>query len=1290
MKSKAVASKQTAKTSKVRVPVRRASATHATLLDRKLIQPALRVGAANDPLEHEAESNADRVVTMSAPSLDVSVNSEDPQANRTASADQSSQPNTDTFDADPAIPAEQQEPTVAAGEDVDTAGLANDEFSEIENGRPDNPKEEVARAPQEGVAVGAEGGQAPTDVTQAVNQPGAGRALPDGVRQFMEPRFNVPFSDVRIHDTPEDRVTAERIGARAFTYKHHIWLGKGESVDNRRLMAHELTHVVQQTRRKQEQPENAVDRLAEPTVQRGWVANKAEKIARNVPGYTLLCVILGKSPITNKTVTRNATNLIGGFLGLLPGGDALFQKLQETRVLERAFDWVKKRLSTLDITWTRVKRLVGKFIDEKPIFSPIKTAKRIFKPLVQDVITFIKDIKDKILEFIVRGALALAGPYGEKIWGVIEKAKETISIILNNPLAFAKNLISAVVKGFKQFSSNIWKHLKAGLMAWLFGTMQGMNLEMPAKLDFKGIISIALQIVGLTYANFRQTLVKKLGQGGEKKVAFIERSVEVVKILVKEGFVGIWQRVLEMIEGFKTTVIDGIRDFVINTIVMGAISWIAGLSNPIGGIVKVALAIYNMIKAFLERLDQIVALANSIFSSIGAIAKGQLKQAADFIEKTIAATIPLFLAFVAALIPVTGITKTIRTIIKKLQAPVKKAMNKMVTFLVKKAKKLFSKILGKLNKKRKVPAAGFKIGNASHKLIPKKTGNKFSLSIATKPREADVVQQEMQTETKKAKEFGDDAKSVDELKNVMTTEVDQAETALAKVKPEQQKTSTKKTGDKADKETKDAGAKLAKLGPAIAQNPFYEDDPEDGAILRAKEPRIEAIEGDADLYSERGKITSKKIDEVATNAGLGDKGKQRLSNYYENDHIPEKSMAFLVQTYVLKTLKPTIEQGQRDGQAVTEPYVGDIDTRALGTKGEKLPALTIYRPTHRQKTAKDAKRRNHDQITTDAAAETTPQAMVAKLRTGIDAEMQEELKNISGIYNSDKAATEKIRAKVRKGMQQIGTMNKALYGFEPGKPPKVKKGPAKGEGSNLPMMGNAEQGIPNFFDLEGAHSIYGAKPEGVGNYLEYDHVVEATLAEKSRDLNLNDEAIAGGMDAALEAKAQTTADANQAEDAPTAKRILTTAKGRLTKLKEPVFAGKSVMNYNRDQAGTVALYRPVHREVTAAQANIQGSILQGIDLSSAREKVIDYAVSTPKDDTSKAQAQKDIQDKVKTRIDEHITSHSRAIKKFYASEVKDFKRINTSKQANEKIDLVVARVANTLKQLRTESLALFK
>ena len=108
------------------------------------IQPALRVGAANDPMEHEAEAMSERVATMSAPATaSPAAISEDPSDTGSAARredipqiDQDSQPDTDQFESAPPVPADHQDPEVPTTEDVDTAGLENDEFGEIETGEP--------------------------------------------------------------------------------------------------------------------------------------------------------------------------------------------------------------------------------------------------------------------------------------------------------------------------------------------------------------------------------------------------------------------------------------------------------------------------------------------------------------------------------------------------------------------------------------------------------------------------------------------------------------------------------------------------------------------------------------------------------------------------------------------------------------------------------------------------------------------------------------------------------------------------------------------------------------------------------------------------------------------------------------------------------------------------------------------------------------------------------------------------------------------------------------------------
>ena len=79
---------------------------------------------------------------------------------------------------------------------------------------------------------------------------GPGKALDPATRRFMESRFGYDFSIVRLHSDATAAQSARDVNAHAYTVGHHIVFGAGrfqpETHDGRRLLAHELTHVVQQ------------------------------------------------------------------------------------------------------------------------------------------------------------------------------------------------------------------------------------------------------------------------------------------------------------------------------------------------------------------------------------------------------------------------------------------------------------------------------------------------------------------------------------------------------------------------------------------------------------------------------------------------------------------------------------------------------------------------------------------------------------------------------------------------------------------------------------------------------------------------------------------------------------------------------------------------------------------------------------------------------------------------------------------------------------------------------------
>jgi hypothetical protein len=80
---------------------------------------------------------------------------------------------------------------------------------------------------------------------------GSGSPLPQDFRQFIEPRMGFDFGQVRIHTDSEAVQMNQQLTARAFAHGSDVYFGAGQfdasSDGGKRLLAHELTHVVQQT-----------------------------------------------------------------------------------------------------------------------------------------------------------------------------------------------------------------------------------------------------------------------------------------------------------------------------------------------------------------------------------------------------------------------------------------------------------------------------------------------------------------------------------------------------------------------------------------------------------------------------------------------------------------------------------------------------------------------------------------------------------------------------------------------------------------------------------------------------------------------------------------------------------------------------------------------------------------------------------------------------------------------------------------------------------------------------------
>lgn len=431
---------------------------------------------------------------------------------------------------------------------------------------------------------------------------------------------------------------------------------------------------------------------------RNYALNFVRERAGSIPGYRLLTVILERDPISQQPVQRNASNLIQGALDFVPGGAAMFENLQRSGVLQRAYQWFNVEIGKLKLTWPVIRGLFQQAWDSlspADVFSPLKAFERIrgiFAPPLERLLNFARAAGRQVLTFIFEGALSLAGSAGQRVLAIFRRIGAVFGLIVSDPVGFLGNLVKAVKGGFGLFAANIVEHLRRALLEWLFGALSGAGLQLPQRLDLQGIISIVLQVLGLTYAHLKQRLVKLIG---ERAVAAIETGFEFVHLIVTRGLAAAWQKILEFASGLVDTVIGGIRDWVMRSVVGAAVTKLATMLNPAGAVIQAVLGIYNTIMFVIERAQQIAAFVQSVVDSIDNIARGNISAAVSYVERTLGRILPLAINFLARLLNLGGIGDHIRNIINKIQAPINKALDKVTEWIVKTAKKMFAKLTGK-------------------------------------------------------------------------------------------------------------------------------------------------------------------------------------------------------------------------------------------------------------------------------------------------------------------------------------------------------------------------------------------------------------------------------------------------------------------------------------------------------------------------------------------------------------------------------------------------------------------
>ena len=372
---------------------------------------------------------------------------------------------------------------------------------------------------------------------------------------------------------------------------------------------------------------------------------------KDIPGWTLITAMIGLNPLTGERVERNATNILRGVAAFIPGGEERFNQLVESRALERAYQWFVTETTARNLTWPRIQNTFQQAWDSlraEDILHPIDTFRRlagIFSPLLRDLVSFCGAALLKLLEFIFE---AVMGAGGADVLAIIKRARESFTLIIQNPVGFVGNLLRGIGQGVRQFMSNILRHLQQGVINWLTGPVARAGIQMPQQWDAKGILFFVLQILGLTYDNIRGKMVRLMG---ERTVGMLETGFQLVQEIREKGFVeAMKDRISEFFGNFRDMILGRIKSFIQERIVTAGITQLLSMLSPVGAVIQAIIKTYTTIKFFIDKINQILAFVRSVVDSVHRLATGDVSGAANFIENSIARTIPIVLDFLARFI----------------------------------------------------------------------------------------------------------------------------------------------------------------------------------------------------------------------------------------------------------------------------------------------------------------------------------------------------------------------------------------------------------------------------------------------------------------------------------------------------------------------------------------------------------------------------------------------------------------------------------------------------------------
>ena len=332
------------------------------------------------------------------------------------------------------------------------------------------------------------------------------------------------------------------------------------------------------------------------------------------------------------------------------------------------------------------------------IDDPIKFMKDLFKGIGDGIKNFASNIGKHLLNGLVTwlfgniGAelklpekfdlkgfldilLQVLGLTKDYIFGLVEQ------ILGTNVVELIKFIIDFMLKNGADSLKILWDLVKmigeVGIDAIMFLITEGVD----AITSLPETVQNALKSFGgiEPILGFAENLIGSLSEGVLELVGGLAKGAKFLfdffSTLFTQGISATWVLLKSSLGTLKELFMGEITTMLIMEVVQKGIMWLISILVPGAGVLKAAKAIFDVIKFFIEKKDEVKAFVDSILTTLKSIINGDIGAMAKGIEDALARAIPTVLGFLASLLGIGGIPSKIKKFFTKLREPITKIVN---------------------------------------------------------------------------------------------------------------------------------------------------------------------------------------------------------------------------------------------------------------------------------------------------------------------------------------------------------------------------------------------------------------------------------------------------------------------------------------------------------------------------------------------------------------------------------------------------------------------------------------